>query len=680
MAVLAALLAALAIPIAVSAHALLTSSNPRPGAHLGTAPGVVVLVFSQPLNAQLSHSSVTDPTGHVWAGEVGDGGSDMRVPLATNASGVYTVAWESVSAVDGHVIAGTPFTFDVGVSGAGQESSVLSTIPGPQASDIAIGAVKWVEALALLLLVGQVLLARLAGRAPPLTWVKPGYRASSIALSAGLVAVWAEATAGSGGHSLSAYLAFFDTGTAGAVLIVRLLFEALALIAVIRGWRSLPIWIVGALVMLAWGGHAAGLDPGWLGIGLDAVHLLAAGLWAGGIAALAVVRPPDGWRGSEGRALLGRFTPVALAAFGVTIVAGGLEAIEQLGSIQALFGSDYGRVLLVKMALVALMLPLSLMAWRLKRPHVRIEAGLAACVVAAAALLSSFPAPPSAAERQSAQEAAATPTLGLPTSGELTMAAGAGSVLVGLSLTPGTPGRNHVVVYLLPPDGSAAAAVLPANIIVNNVYSALRSCGNTCRQTTVDIQPGDHVGVEVLGSVGGLANFVIPEQLPAPSGAALLTKLEAAMGALSAYDVTEVLNTGTEIAHSTYASVAPDKSTVTINGLAKTIWIGTALYTQEGPGQPWEKQASPPNTVPSFTWDYFKPLGNAHVVGQAALDGTPTTVVASFGSSQGTPIWFTFWVDSDGRVRQVAMDAPEHFMTDTYTSYDSPALIEAPVG
>ena len=91
------------------------------------------------------------------------------------------------------------------------------------------------------------------------------------------------------------------------------------------------------------------------------------GVWAGGIAALAVVRPPGGWRSADARRLIGRFTPVALAAFGVTVVAGGLEAIEQLGSLQSLFGTDYGRVLLAKMALVACMLPLSLMAWRLRQ-------------------------------------------------------------------------------------------------------------------------------------------------------------------------------------------------------------------------------------------------------------------------------------------------------------------------
>src|SRR6202162_1030141 len=68
-AMLIAALAALAIPIAASAHAELVSSFPAAGAHLGTAPGVVVLEFSQTINTQLSSASVTDPSGHAWKGE-----------------------------------------------------------------------------------------------------------------------------------------------------------------------------------------------------------------------------------------------------------------------------------------------------------------------------------------------------------------------------------------------------------------------------------------------------------------------------------------------------------------------------------------------------------------------------------------------------------------------------------
>ncbi len=664
------------IPAAASAHALLASASPKPGAHLGTAPGVVVLEFSQTLNAQLSHATLTDPTGHRWNGEV-DSGEEIRIPLATNASGVYTVDWTTVSQVDGHLITGS-FTFDVGVVGSGSSQEAANAVPGPAASDIAIGTVKWVEALALLFLVGQVLVGGLARRAPPLEWVQPRFRAASVALSAGLVVVWAEATVGSGGHSISGYLSYFGAGLSGAALIARLGFEALALVAVVRGWWTLPLWLAGALAMLAAGGHAAGVQPAWIGIGLDAVHLAAAGLWAGGIAALASVRPPGGWRSSEARALIRRFSPVALGAFGATVVAGGLEAVMQLGSVQSLVGTAYGRVLIAKMALVALMLPLSVMAWRLGRPKVRIEAAIAVCVVAAAALLASFPAPPSAAAEKAAELASATPSAGLPSPGALTMAGPAGSVLVGLSLSPGKPGPNRALVYLVPITGTAAAAALPANIAVNGVYKALGSCGDTCRTATVDIQSGDAVAIDVLGVGGGEAKFVMPK-LPAPSGSALLSRMQSAMHTLTAYQATEVLSSGITTIRSVYASDAPDRTTWTVGGTGQTIWIDTTQYTRTGASDPWHKETDlPANTVPYFVWDYFEPLSDAHVLGNATLDGVPTTVVSSFGNKQATAIWFTFWIDGSGRVRQVEMDAPGHFMTDTYTSYDHPVDIVAP--
>lgn len=674
-ALLIAVAAALAVPIAASAHAELGSSSPQAGAHLGTTPGVVVLEFTQTLNAQLSSAAVVDPSGHSWKGEV-DSGEEIRVPMATNIPGVYTVNWASVSQVDGHRITGT-FTFDVGVVGPPPQDAE-NQVPGPQTSDIAIGIVKWVEALALLFLTGQVLMSRLARRDPPLAWVLPGFRASSIALSAGLVVVWAQATVGSGGHSVSDYLAFFGAGWSGAVLIARLGLEALTLIAVVRGWRLLPAFLAATLVLLAAAGHAAGVQPAWLGVGLDAIHLIAAGIWAGGIGALAVLRPPGGWRSADARRLIGRFTPVALAAFGTTVVAGGLEAIEQLGSLQSLFGTDYGRVLLAKMALVACMLPLSLMAWRLRRPHVRVEAGIATCVIGAAALLASFPTPPTAAEEQAAEAAAVAPTAGLPASGELTMAAPAGSVLVGLSLSPGLPGPNKATVYVLPITGTADAKAILANISVNNAYEELVPCGDTCRQATITIKAGDAVAVDVLNPGGGEASFIIPP-LPAPSGTAMLTQFEAAMHELTAYQYSEVLSSGTTAISADYSSDAPDKTTWTVGGTSQTIFIGNTQYTRLAPGAAWHAEPGlSQNTVPSFAWDFFEPLSNARILGHAVLGGVPTTVIASFGTAEATPTWFTFWIDAAGRVRQVEMDAPGHFMRDTYTSYNQPVPIEAP--
>jgi hypothetical protein len=188
------------------------------------------------------------------------------------------------------------------------------------------------------------------------------------------------------------------------------------------------------------------------------------------------------------------------------------------------------------------------------------------------------------------------------------------------------------------------------------------------------------VSVDVLNSGGGRAAFTIPS-LPAPSGDSLLAKVDTAMNALTAYQYNEVLNPGTENIRGSYSLVAPDRMTWTIKNTGGTvIYIGTTQYVQNGPGQPWQRQPSPAATVPYFVWDHSRPLTNAHVIGEQVLDGIPTTMVGSFGNARSTPIWFTFWIDASGRVRQVVMDAPGHFMTDTYTSYDKPVDIVAPIG
>src|SRR6266545_5452726 len=50
------------------AHSVLASSQPRPGQRLGTAPGVVLLEFTEQLNRSLSRAVVTDPTGQRFTG------------------------------------------------------------------------------------------------------------------------------------------------------------------------------------------------------------------------------------------------------------------------------------------------------------------------------------------------------------------------------------------------------------------------------------------------------------------------------------------------------------------------------------------------------------------------------------------------------------------------------------
>ena len=448
---------------------------------------------------------------------------------------------------------------------------------------------KWVEALALLFLAGQLLLSRLAGRSPPLEWVTPGFRASSIALSAGLVAVWSEATVGSGGHSVAGYLAFFN-GLSGAALIARLVLRGADARRGGTGWRTLPVWIAGALVMLARLGHAAGVDPAWYGIGLDAMHLLAAGLWAGGIAALALLRPPGGWRSGEARVLLARFTPVALAAFAATRgrrrARGDHPARVDPGPVRHGLrtrppGQDGpGRP-------DAAALGDGVAAQAAARPR-RGRAGRRRGRGGGSALVlpdATHGGRPSGGRGRGGDPDGA----GFPPAGELTMAGAAGSDLVGLSLSPGRPGRIAPPSICSLSTEAAAARGVAANIAVNGVYKALLPCGDTCRERDHRHQTGRPVSVDVLNRGGGEAAFTIPA-LPAPSGDDLVTQLEAAMHGLHRVSVrvrSSARAPRTVTARYSVGRARPHDVDDQQHGHDHLDRHDTC-YTQEAPGQPWQ--------------------------------------------------------------------------------------------
>jgi copper transport protein len=667
--------ALLAAPQTVAAHAELLSSQPEAGQRLGTAPGAVVLEFSESLEPRLSTVTVTDPTGRRFTGAVTTG-EEMRIQLATNAPGIYTVQWTSVSSTDGHELSAS-FQFGVGVTPGAPGAAQA---PPVSASAILLTVARWAEALSLLLAAGMIVVSWLASRAPPLPWVRPRLQVLSVAFAAGLVVVWGEAAIASGGPSLSGLENYLATGPPGLARIARLLFEALAAASAAWSWSRLwpSIFVAGAFIGLAASGHGASANPAWWGITANAVHLTAAAIWAGGILALAWQRPPDGWRSPQGIRLLSRFSPIALPAFGVTVVFGLIQAVQELGSFRALIDTTYGQVLIAKAALVAAMIPLSLIAWRLRRPHFRLEAPLAALVVGAAASLAAFPIPPG----QLVAKSASAGQSGFPRAGDLTFGEHAGSVLVGLTLEPAVPGENRAVIYLLPLTGARGASSLSATLSVDGAASQkLTACGTTCRETRVNLRGGETVTVAVPGRGGGTATFRIPS-LPAADGAAPLTRAQQRMHQLHSYQLLESLTTGapgvTPIVDR-YTYGAPDRMmSVAANG-AQLVWIGTTQYRRNQPNQPWQVTSGLPLLhVPSFTWDYFTPFIDPRIVGRSVVDGVPTTIVSFFGRSNATPVWFRLWIDDSGLVRRAEMHAQGHNMLDLYSDFDAAPPVATP--
>jgi len=372
-----------------------------------------------------------------------------------------------------------------------------------------------------------------------------------------------------------------------------------------------------------------------------------------------------------------RFSPPALTAFTVTVGFGAIQAIQELGTVHALVGSSYGQVLLVKIGLVALMLPLSFVAWRLRHPHFRFEGTLAVAVVAAAAVLAAYPIPPSRLVDEEAAHKATPSGSALPKAGDLTMGNQAGQVLVGLTLRPAGPGTNEALVYLLPLEGNKAAKYLQATITAGGSTLALTACGDTCRRATLELEGDQTVVIDVAGSKGGKASFEIPK-LPAPDGSALVQRSQTRIHQLQTYRLSETLSSGLATIPSQYAFQAPSRMESSVNQ-SQTIWIGGTRYTRDKPGDAWQVERGGPSIpVPSFIWDYFKPFVDPRIVGEDQVDGVRTTVVSFAGGRQGTPIWFRLWIDPKGLVRRAEMRAQGHFMNDRYFDFDAPITITPP--
>lgn len=153
-------------------------------------------------------------------------------------------------------------------------------------------------------------------------------------------------------------------------------------------WAQPSLAVAAAGAVLGVAGLVATWPPRSVLIG--GVHLLSAGMWAGGIMAMAVLRPPGGWGGPQARLLIERFARVAVIAFAVTALTGLLRATERLAAVSDLWTTQYGLVLSGKCALVAAMLVLSL-AWRRGRPVARLEVAAAILVAGASALLAAIP-------------------------------------------------------------------------------------------------------------------------------------------------------------------------------------------------------------------------------------------------------------------------------------------------
>ena len=409
LALLVALLAALAAG-RVFAHGGLRFASPLEGATLGATPVAVQLTFSERPDPTLSTIQVLDAGGvrHDVGPPAAVAGDSLALAVRVRplGTGIYTVNWRVISAIDGHATAGS-YAFGVGMS----PEAVTARTTALPLSRLEVTS-RWILIAGLIALVGAA--AAEAGRfgGTRSAWIGIGGALASVSG----VALLARAQIQAAGVSLMPFL-----GTAvGRALVWRAAAIAIATLAATialvarpprRRLRLVAMTAAGIAAAVAMAvhvvaGHAGAGERNIVAtVAAQWLHFAATGVWIGGLAALLAglrEHSPD-----ARAAPVERFSTVAGISLLVVVLTGAVRSLQELSEWADLLHTSYGRVLGLKGSLVVLIALLGAVnRWRAVPRAARDlrwltrlgrgELAVAGAVLVAAALLGALP-PPAAA-------------------------------------------------------------------------------------------------------------------------------------------------------------------------------------------------------------------------------------------------------------------------------------------
>ncbi|MCG6206911.1 CopD family protein [Rhodopseudomonas sp. HC1] len=366
---LAALAIVLLLPALAHAHAALVASDPAAEAVLPTAPATLSLTFNEPveplalalIDAQGGSHAITDITR--------DGASLRFAPPAKLGAGGHVLSWRVISA-DGHPIGGS-LTFWVGAPGSALPAII---VPDDPARRTAIWVTRVALQFALLIATGGAFfLAWMTASAATTGMVVTCAAASMIglaalALSVGLQGLDVLDVPFARLASLAVWRAGMS-GSFGAAALLAAVALALTLLSLRKRARLLSLGAVTAFgAALAVSGHAATAEPRALAASAVLIHGASLALWIGALLPLAA-----SLRGEAAQRTLRRFSRAIPPAIAALLISGIVLSALQLGRVEALWGSDYGRVLLAKLVLVTVLLLIAL--WNRARLTPRLYAG-----------------------------------------------------------------------------------------------------------------------------------------------------------------------------------------------------------------------------------------------------------------------------------------------------------------
>lgn len=707
-------------PAPAFGHATFLGSSPQPGVRLETSPREIAMTFTEPLNAKLSRASLehVDDGGEISLSVRSRSGRRMVAEPPENLkTGAYRVQWHSVSTQDGHSQQGS-FSFGLRAAAAGDKHVVEQS---------AIARNGWVRILTrglmyatLLLFAGVLLLRALLAGGRDASWLVPQTLRSVdgltlnrvrarerslmgdlglIAAGVAILAIGAEAVDAAGGLSPVGLSDYLLSNVAG---IGRLAVVVLVLVA---SWTSLR-WPKAAAVpaalalgAVAVSGHAGSAISRLAAVAIDWAHLLAAAVWVGGIAVIALAWGPElrhgGVRGrlAVAREVLPVFGLIALPAFLLVAMTGLLSAVIQLRAPSALWMTAYGRVLALKLALVVVLAAASYMhAMRLRprmlargaadatpvdRRHWRLlgaEPVVGLVVVAIAAALVTFPLPP----RQflQADPADAAPPcdpcpLPKPAPDQLAVADLAGSTLVAAWIgRHATELRGELrLIDITGKPSSAPVKVLGGT--QSRVGPGHWSFRVRDSATTLRVAVG-------AGSDRGVAGLPARWKPDANRRARrILERAQSTMRELRSFRETERATSGLgRVGIVEYRVRAPNRMAYATDGGAANVMIGRRSW-MKAPGLDWQAatEALAFRSRTFFRWTPYAQAVRLLKVGTAG--GRRTAELALMDA--GTPVWHRLTVDlATGRVRRASFVVRGQLTHRRFYAINRPLSIQPP--
>ena len=723
---LLALALALATPDA-AAHPELLRANPAADALLAAPPSRLELWFSERIDAGAGSPSVAalDELGNRIDLVAAIDPADPR-HLIVDADGIglgmVTIVWSVRSLDDGHTLAGS-FAFRVGGS---DRAPGAATVAGERPAPWNV-LTRWLTFLGIALAAGAAGLGALPGIAATAVEAR---RRWGLAAAAGAIAALLATVAEPLLQLALTPAAVTVQPTLGETLAVQpvwwyaraaLLLVAAALAGValtLRDELRLPVGLLAlaATLGLSATGHAAGRQS-WraAAIAIDALHLGALALWVGGVLLLALA-----WNAID-RPVLAAFSRAALPLAAIGVLTGVANSALVLPRLASLWQSDYGRVILFK---VAVLLPILALATlhratlrarvadtlahlappRLRMP-LRAEGALLLVVMLAGSSLALLATP----------TVATTPVL---TVVDLGFFADTGQpegdrLALRLVVDPAVPGVNTLRVAVTAADGSPLPD--PAVAAVRVTLGALVAAVATTVELTPDpaaagwweargmqLSVADWwwatVTVRRAGLPDASAGFALllpdpnvhghaapPDLASDPAAEAAFQQALARYTGLHRLHYTQRLTGGTGIGVETRHQVndgadgsAPASAVST--DTATVLVIGTMRWLQTPDGR-WQATDGNP-MIPPSAWgeDYTEArgfrLGRTEIV-----DGHLCQVVVFFAPeiTGRAAAWYAWWIDVEtGDLRRQAMVSRMHYMIDDFTNLDGNIVITPP--